>query len=418
LKPLLVNTYDCLGGAARAANRLFSGLRKIGVDASLFVQEKSSMHPNIITPPRSRYGGLWGRLRTLADLQPLYSLYPERVEAPFSVHWLPGRYSSHINKLEPDLVNLHWISAGFLSVGSLKKIKSPMAWTLHDMWPFTGGCHYSQGCQKYIHNCEKCHLLKSKRIRDLSSYTFEKKKKNWQDLNFTIITPSKWLGDMAGASTLFDHRKIEVIPNGLDSHSFRPVVQKTARELLGLPKDKQLILFGCVNALNDPRKGVGYLQKALNFFKDHSLAKDTELVTFGTSIHQKDVNFNFKTYPLGYLNDDLSLALAYSAADIYISPALEENLANTILESMACGTPCLAFNIGGMGEMIEHLNSGYLAEPFEEEDLAKGVVQLLSNRKQLEKMGHRSREIIKEKFTFEIQARAYQSLYSKIIEGK
>jgi glycosyltransferase involved in cell wall biosynthesis len=234
----------------------------------------------------------------------------------------------------------------------------------------------------------------------------------------TIVTPSRWLADCARKSSLFHDLRIEVIPNGLDSQRYKPVEQKLARDLLNLPQDKQLILFGAMKATSDRRKGFHLLLPALQKLSQIQGQDRIELVVFGASEPREPPDFGFKVNYLGRLNDDISLALVYAAADVFVVPSLEDNLPNTVMESLACGTPCVAFKIGGMPDMIEHGQNGYLAQPYEIEDLAKGIAWVLEDRERYGKLCDRDRQKVEQEFTLELQAHRYLSLYQELIEER
>jgi glycosyltransferase involved in cell wall biosynthesis len=233
-----------------------------------------------------------------------------------------------------------------------------------------------------------------------------------------IVAPSRWLGEIAGTSSLFSDLCVEIIPNGLDTQTFRPIDQNTARELLRIPKGKRILLFGCVNAFSDTRKGVHFLKRALKKIKGLGVAKDLELAVFGASNPPKDVNFGFKTHYLGYLRDDIPLVLAYSASDVFVAPSLQENLSNAVMESLACGTPCVAFDIGGMPDMIEHKKNGYLSRPFDVEALAQGLLWVIEDSSRLKELSERARKKAVCEFDLQVQARRYHNLFERIIGGK
>jgi glycosyltransferase involved in cell wall biosynthesis len=313
------------------------------------------------------------------------------------------------------VINLHWINAGYLQVETIAKFNKPLVWTLHDMWAFTGGCHYSQDCDRYTASCGACPQLHSSKDWDLSRWVWQRKAKAWRNLNLTIVTPSSWLAKCARSSSLFQEQRVEVIPYGLDTEKYKPLNRQVARELLNLPQDKQLVLFGALSATGDQRKGFHLLQPALQDLSKSGWQDRLELVIFGSSEPANPPELGFKAHYLGTLNDDISLALVYSAADVFVAPSVQDNLANTVLEAIACGTPCVAFNIGGMPDMIEHQKNGYLAQAYKTEDLAQGIAWVLENNERHGKLGARAREKAQQEFTLEIQARRYLSLFTEIL---
>ncbi|MGJ5674902.1 MAG: glycosyltransferase family 4 protein [Nostochopsis sp.] len=413
MKILLINTSDIDGGAARAAYRLHKGLQKIGANSQMLVQEKYSDDKTVFAPRIRMFQGL-ARSKLTFDALPL-KFYPQRSQNLFSLQWLPDRVIPKIAAINPDIVNLHWISGAFVHIETLAKLKRPLVWTLHDMWAFTGGCHYSGDCDRYTKSCGNCPQLGSNKDWDLSRWVWKRKTNAWKKLNPTIVTPSSWLAKCAKASSLFQDLRIEVIPNGVDIHTYRPIERRVARKLLNLPEDKQLVLFGSLGATSDKRKGFNLLQPALQELSKSGWKDQLEVVIFGASKPEHPPDFSFPTHYIGTLNDDLSLAVVYSAADVFVLPSIEENLANTVMEAIACGIPCVAFNIGGTPDMIEHQKNGYLAQAYKIEDLAQGIAWVLENQKRHHKLSYYAREKAIKEFTLEIQASHYSYLFQEII---
>lgn len=412
---LLLNTSDITGGAARAAYRLHQGLQGIGVSSQILVQEQSSDDRAVISP-KTRIAQGTSRMRVAVDALPL-KFYRKRDATTFSLQWLPDGNASIIERLNPDLINLHWLGEAFVQVETIAKFNRPLVWSLHDMWTFTGGCHYSHDCTRYTASCGECPQLNSNNNWDLSRWVWQRKAKAWTNLNLTVVALSSWLAKCASSSSLLKNLRVEVIPNGLNTQKYKPIARQIARELLNLPQDKCLVLFGSLGATSDKRKGFHLLQPALQDLSQSGWQDRLELVIFGASQPENAPNLGFKAHYLGTLSDDLSLALIYSAADVFVLPSTEENLANTVMEAIACGTPCVTFNIGGMPDLIEHQKNGYLAQPYEIGDLAQGIAWILESEERHQKLSHRAREKTEQEFTMEIQARRYSSLFTEILNG-
>lgn len=415
MKILILSTYDIEGGAARATYRLHEGFQKIGVGSQMLVQTKYSDNKTVIGAQRELSKGIQN-LRPSLNALPLV-FYPQCSRSMYSSQWLPDSVGFKVDQLKPDIINLHWISGGYLQIETLAKLRKPLVWTLHDMWPFTGGCHYSQGCDRYTKSCGACPDLGSSNDWDLSRWVWQRKAKAWRNLNLTIITPSRWLAECARASFLFQGQRIEVIPNGLDATRYKPMSGQMARELFNLPQDKQLVLFVAMNATSNPIKGFHLLQPTLQNLSQSGWQDRIELVVLGASQPSDLSPLDFKVHYLGKLNDDISLALAYAAADVFVVPSIQDNLPNTAIEAMACGKPCVAFNIGGMPDIIEHQTNGYLARPFEVEDLARGVAWVLEDVDRYQKLCTRAHDKVKQEFTQELQARSYLSLFEELVQG-
>jgi glycosyltransferase involved in cell wall biosynthesis len=279
-----------------------------------------------------------------------------------------------IKEINPDIVHLHWINGGMIKIEDLAKIDKPIVWSLHDMWAFTGGCHYDEECGRYKEKCVKCKVLGSEKENDLSKKVFKRKEKNYKNLDLTVVGLSKWLNECSKESTLLKDKKHVNLPNPIDTNIFKPFDKEKSRELWNLPKDKKLVLFGAMNPTGDPRKGFKELSEALKLLE----IKDVEFVVFGSSAPKNPPKFKFKTHYVGRLNDDIGLVTLYSAVDVMIVPSLQENLSNAIMESLSCATPVVAFDIGGNSDMIEHKKTGYLVKPFEAQDLANGIEWVLN----------------------------------------
>jgi glycosyltransferase involved in cell wall biosynthesis len=413
---LILNTSDITGGAARAAYRLHQGFHNIGVNSQMIVQDKSS-NDEAVFAPSTRLGESIARTRVAFDALPL-KFYRQRDRTAFSLQWLPDRITPKVNQLKPDIINLHWVGEALVQVETITKFNRPLVWTLHDMWAFTGGCHYDQDCARYKASCGVCPQLHSSRDWDLSRWVWQRKANSWKNLDLTIVALSSWLAQCARSSSLLEAQRIELIPNGLDTEKYRPINRQVARELLSLPQDKQIILFGSIWSTSVHRKGFHLLQPALQDLSQSGWHDKLELVIFGASEPKKLPNFGFKVHYLGTFSDDLLLALIYSAADVFVQPSTQENLANTVMEAIACGTPCVAFNIGGMPDLIEHQKNGYLAQPYKVEDLAQGIAWVLENEERHQKLSYRAREKAEQEFTLEIQARRYLSLFTEICQER
>jgi glycosyltransferase involved in cell wall biosynthesis len=382
----------------------------------MLVKVKYSDDPNVIgSKANSGIAQATNGLRLTLDQLPRKFYSHNGGTDYFSPHWLPDNINAKVAQINPNIINLHWVSSGYLQIETIAKFNKPIVWTLHDMWAFTGGCHYNQDCDRYTVSCGSCPQLGSSKDWDLSRWVWQRKAKAWKNLNLTIVALSSWLHKCASSSSLFKDLPIELIPNSLDTEIYRPINKQVARELLRLPQDKQLVLFGAIKSTSDKRKGFHLLQPALQELSQSAWQGRLELVIFGASQPENQPDLGFKCHYLGTLNDDLSLALAYSAADVFVLPSIQDNLPNTIMEAISCGTPSVAFNIGGMPDMIEHEKNGYLAQPYKIEDLAQGIAWVLENEERHQKLSYRAREKVEQEFTLEIQANRYLSLFNKIL---
>lgn len=410
MKILMLNTFDEVGGAARAALRLFKGVRKHNIDAKLLVQFKSGNEKDVFcnqNPLRK----LVRRLKIFLGMLPV-RLYPNKPENNFSPSLLPDRKLTQISALHPDIIHLHWVCAGFLQIETIGRLNKPLVWTLHDSWAITGGCHVPFDCKGYRQKCGTCPILGSSRENDLSRRVWERKRKAWQDLNMTIVVPSRWMADCVRSSSLFHDVRLEVIPYGLNTEKFQPLARDQSRNSLGLPQDKKIILFGAVQAFTDPNKGFHLLQSALQIVGKDSSDK---LALFFSAVDKTELpDFGMEALFLGRIPDD-HLAALYSAADVLVVPSKSENLPLTVLESMACGTPCVAFRQGGLPDLVEHQFSGYLAQPYEIEDLARGIDWVLENKERHAKLSLQARQKIEAEFSQDRESGRYAALYGELL---
>ena len=356
MRILHLNTHDIQGGAARAASRLHKGLREMGSDSLMLVQCKKSDDPTVIGPG-SKIGKGLALLRPELDSLPL-TVYRKRTASIFSIQWIPDFKRDVVERLRPDIINLHWICDGFLKIETIAKFMRPVVWTLHDSWAFTGGCHIPFECIRYQDSCGCCPQLGSRSPRDISHRVWTRKKEAYRRFQPALVAPSRWLAECARTSSLLNNVRIEVIPNGLDLTRFQSFDKLQARQLLNLPPNRHLILFGAMRATEDPNKGFRFLVPALQILHDSGWQEKVEIAIFGSSSYDLKGHRPFACHFLGNLHDDISLALAYAAADVFVAPSIQDNFSNTVLESIACGTPCVAFRAGGMPDMIEHRRNG------------------------------------------------------------
>ena len=408
MRSLLLSTYDTAGGAARAAYRLHQGLQRQHIQSHMLVQSKFSDDASVIES-YTKLGKLLSRSGHALDAIPP-ALFRQRQKTEFSTQWVPDLICQQVQKLNPDIINLHWVNESFVRIETLASLNKPIVWTLHDMWAFTGGCHYDQGCSKYTLSCGSCPQLGSSWSFDLSHWVWKRKHQTWHRLPITIVALSQWMADCVKASSLFKNCRIEIIPNGIDTQVYKPIARNIARQLLNLPQDKSLVLFGAINATSSPRKGFDFLQQALLELKQTGV--DLELLILGSSRPEVPPDLGFKTHYLGKLGDDTSLALVYSAADVFVAPSTQDNLPNTIMEALACGTPSVGFKIGGIPDMVEHCLNGYLAYPFDVSDLARGIKWTIEDEERHQKISENARNRIVKSFSQDIQANRYIDLFT------
>jgi glycosyltransferase involved in cell wall biosynthesis len=411
MKLLILNTTDNIGGAARAAYRLHKGLRSLEVDSTMLVLSKSTQDPSVVGPQGKIAKG-FARLRPHLDALPL-QLYGQRQGTYWSNAWVPNRLQNQIERLKPDLVNLHWVSSGFLPIDALGKMKRPLVWTLHDCWPFTGGCHYPGDCERFKDRCGDCPQLGSQTDRDLSRRVWERKAKHWRHLNLTIVTPSRWLAGLARDSSLFKDVRVGVIPNCLDLVAYRPVEKHLARELLGLPSDLTVV---AALGSSEKRKGFFSLLSALELMAQNGWQKETMLLAFGDSQGPGVKTATIQTRYLGRLHDDLSLRIVYSAADVMVVPSIVEAFGQMASESIASGTPVVAFETSGLIDVVDHQENGYLARAFDTQDLARGIEWVLADPTRHQALRRAARAKAEREYSIYRIAARYEALFSDILK--
>ena len=413
MKILIVSMSDIQGGAARAAYRLHKSLLVQNIDSQMLVQDKSSDDFTVISEEK-KIRKYFNKLRPVIESLPT-RFYKNKTKTLFSSSWLGfSNIVDKINEISPDVVHLHWICGGMMTIENIARIKAPIVWSLHDNWAFTGGCHVMWECEKYKEGCGACPRLGSDKEKDLSRKIFKRKQKVFNlKKDMTIVGLSKWLNQCSKSSTLLKDKKHVNLPNPIDTTIFKPFDKEKSRELWSLPKDKKLVLFGANSATSDINKGFKELSNAMRKLDYKSI----EFVVFGSSEPKKSQNFGFKTHYLGHLHDDVSLVTLYSAVDVMIVPSLQENLSNVIMESLACGTPAVGFDIGGNNDMIEHQKNGYLAKAFDATDLAYGIEWVL-NSENYEELCQNARGKVLREFDSVMVAKEYIEMYATILEGR
>jgi len=325
---------------------------------------------------------------------------------PFSMNLLPGSVLNKRKIEEADIINLHFAGGSPFSLKKLVKWGKPIVWTLHDMWAFTSGEHYRPG--EDLGNYDGG-------ARRVERYFFRRKASVYRRLNLSIVCPSQWLSDCACRSILLGGAPISVIPYSIDLDRYRTIPREQARTILGLPQNRPLLLFGADRgAATGARKGFDLLREALH--RLHSEGFDLDLVLFGSRDYPSGEMPPFRVHLPGMLKDDVSLALLYSAADVFVAPSRQDNLPNTVIESLSCGTPVVAFRVGGMPDMITGSRCGMLASPFDTNELASGIQSFLRNTAKAE-VRHACRDRACALFEPGKIASSYQGIYDKLVKN-
>jgi glycosyltransferase involved in cell wall biosynthesis len=321
-----------------------------------------------------------------------------------------------LNASDAEVLNLHWV-AGMLSVSDIGRLRKPLVWTLHDMWPFCGGEHYAPDDElaRFRVGYRANNRPPGERGPDLNRRTWEAKRAQWAQQGFTIVSPSRWLADCARLSVMFAGAPTYVIPYPMEMEDlWREVPRAAARQVLRLPLHKKLILMGADGGVADPRKGGDLLRAAVARVVAQS-AGDVELMIYGQGQPLNGETWPCPVHWLGVVRDDRVLALAYSAADVMVVPSRQDNLPNTALEAQACGTPVVAFDIGGLPDIVAHGETGWLAKAFDTDDLAAGIRWVLDDQPRWKRLSDTARAKALEKYSPRAVARQYAHVYEQVL---
>ncbi len=420
MKVVILSSSDKSGGAAIASSRLHLALKKHDVNSQMLVRYKvNHIDPTIQAINQlARFATVEAHPRFI--MEKLFFLFHEKsITERFAFSTNKFGFNVSANQLVrgADIIHLHWINQGFISLKGLKNLfslKKPVVWTLHDMWPFTGGCHYSGTCQNYKLNCGNCPFLRIPSNNDLSNKVLIKKRKYYKNSNISVVACSNWLAAKARESDLFRNFNVITIPNPIDIEIFKPANKEDVRLRMGLPSDKKILLIGSAK-LTDKRKGFEKLLAAFQILdaKNPELKDKIYILLFGQISEFASQQIPFHVKSLGMIETP---ELAYQCADIFILPSLEDNLPNTVMEALSCGVPCIAFKTGGIPEMIDHDENGYLCQYASEKDLADGIIWAL-NRADLKLLSLNARAKVLKNYSEESVARQYIKLYSQLLNG-
>jgi glycosyltransferase involved in cell wall biosynthesis len=416
MKVLHVSYSDGGGGAARAAYRIHRCIQDSGISSEMLVLSKQTNDLHV-------------RLYKPSILEKIIKKFQRKIDAKMRTRFKTKNQVLHsfgnigygnivyeINRSDADIVNLHWI-CGMLSIKQISKIKKPIAWTLHDMWAFCGGEHYTlnEEDKRYRDGYSISNRSEFDSGEDLNACCWRIKRKFWKNQQFTVIGDSQWLMECAKESQLFKKLSCSAIGYPLDMQVvWQPVDKVFARQQLGISPHVKVIVMGAIGGISDFRKGGDLLIGALGSSKFKDI-KDIELLIYGQSEPQENLDIPFKAHWVGAIADDWKLALVNSAADVAVIPSRQEAFGQTVLEAQACGIPVVAFNIGGIPDIIKHNINGYLARPFNVDDLASGIVQILTDEEKRSSMSNKARDTALRKFTPNVIANKYKKIYSQAL---
>ena len=420
MKVLIVNTSEQTGGAAVAANRLMAALNNHGVKTKMLVGRKDTDNICVVETKgkfSKRWHFLWERLVIF------FHLHFKR-EHLFEIDI--ANSGTDITMLrefkEADVIHLHWINQGMLSLKGIRKILrsgKPVVWTMHDMWPATAICHYARNCKYYCSKCDKCPLLPGSSAHNLAAKVWQRKKNLLEHAdNLSFVTCSRWLEGEAKKSALLCTQSISSIPNAIDTRIYSPQNKTEARQKAGLPTEGRIILF-VSQRVTDERKGIGYFIEAIAKIVTlyPALKDNTTVAILGGHADEVAGRLAMPAHALGYVSNEQAIVNIYNAADVFVTPSLEDNLPNTIMEALACGVPCVGFRVGGIPEMIDHQKNGYVAALRDSNDLANGIGWILCEADG-EALHHHAVRKVMQNYSQASVALHYTEIYQQAIAKK
>lgn len=401
MKVLLLNTY-LHGGAATACLRLENALQSEGVSVR-------TMHTDMAGNRWPFYAERLLFLPFERDKSVRFSFSPANFGKDITQHpWVQ----------EADVLHLHWVNQGFLSVegiGALSQLGKPVVWTLHDMWTFTGGCHYSGACTNYERSCGNCPYLAKPSDRDLSHRIWSRKKEAYSP-TLRVVTCSEWLAKTARKSSLLQHMKVSSIPNPIDTNLFFPIDEELKRNFWrskNLNPENPKLLFVAMNVAEE-RKGFRYLQESLQILKSQHHDFQLDIIVMGKAQEEALATLPYPVHALGLVRQQAELAMIYGASDVFVIPSLEDNLPNTVMEALACGTPVAGFATGGIPEMAGHLEQGYIAPQRDSQALADGIYWILQ-RADISVLRRQAREKVEAEYARPVVAAKYMKVYEEVL---
>jgi glycosyltransferase involved in cell wall biosynthesis len=395
---------DNSGGSARAAYKIHTGLRALGLESRMLVEHKITFDRDVDTV----HGGGIGRVKDrLADA------VTSRLGLPSLYVPSTGRVLAHPWVRAASVFQLYNVHGGYFSIRMLRRL-APIVWRLSDQWPMTGHCAYSGDCERWREGCGSCPDLATYPPLpfDTTRFLFRQKDRAYRGADITVVAPSSWTERLARASPLLGRFPVHRIATGVDLEVFRPLDRSAARSLLGIAPGARAILFAAQELDENPRKGASFLSDALARIGP---APDLVVLLVGIGGESWRSRVPQPVQLLGYVTDDRLLAAAYSAADVVAAPSMLENLPNTVLEATACGVPVVAFDTGGTADAVRHMETGYLARSGNASDLEQGLRLLLGDEALRRRLGAAARRLAEGEFGNDRQARRFAELYREVL---
>lgn len=392
-------------GAGIAAGRTIEALRRNGTDAELWTTDG-------IGAARGLRARLWASLRTSMDFAPLHCYRRRQLYSVWSNGWLPSNMAPRILAARPDIVHLHWIGDGFLHLGELTRLSAPVVWTMHDAWAFTGGCHYPADCVRFRGGCGCCPQLRSTKANDISARNFRAKCRNASSIS-RWIAPSDWMGGLAAGSGAMDGARLCVIPNGFDEEVFTPAEGGAMRMRLSLP-DRSIVVVAGAADLRERRKGITLVPEAVRQLQAVT-GRHCLLLVFGAHADELARTSVVDCRSMGALHSEKEIAAVLAAADMVLVPSLQDNLPNVAVEALACGSPVIGFDSGGIREIVEPGVTGALSGEVGVAGLANAMGNWLGRAPARAEVAACCRARFEERFTYAIHARRIRDMYDEIL---
>lgn len=414
MKIVLINGFDSVGGAALMAYNLFKGLHeyKSEIKTTFIVGTKTRYHSEIFSTRRNKWEEYIEK-----GIDKVFNA------AGLQYQWFPFSTSSllkQIKTIKPDIISLHNLHGGYFQIEVLPKLAeiAPLVWTFHDMWPFTGHCAYSFDCEKWSTGCKQCpNLMQYPSIGgDLTSFLWKQKRSIYKKIPLTIVSPSKWLKELAEKSPLLINSSINCIPNGINQKKFRPLDIAFCKQVFNIPKNEPSIMFNA-HLLNARQKGGYLLQDVLKEISQLTSDKIHVLILGKGSLENLYLDFNnqFIFHQVGYIDSPELMALCYNAADLLLFLSKAENLSLVLLEAISCGTPCITFSVGGCPEIIQPEKSGVLIKPFDTKSFAIKAVEMLSDKNRLRSLSKETVNFAEKNFNLETEVSKYCELFENVL---
>lgn len=413
MRILHLNTSASTGGAARAMLALHAALRAFGCDSRILSLEARPGEPGAEAVPLTAFGRA---LRRAKDERWVWSNRTDLSNTHYTLIDHGADALAHPLVREADVLHLHW-TTGLLSIGEIGEILAsgkPCAWTFHDEWAYTGGCHFSAGCDAWRAACDSCPQLRSD-PRRLVARQFARKKSAYARGQCTVVAPSRWIAARSRTSALLSHMPAVVIENGVDLENFHPSRRAAGRAELGVDDATAVLVFGA-GAAAERRKGMRELREALSILERERAPLGLSTVAWKAVVvgDPNGVEMPQGAVVLGHIADRARLASIVAAADLALLPSLEDNLPNAVSEALACGTACVAFAAGGVPEMLEGVPGCGLAAVGDARDFAREIAARLRELDATRASSSARRKVAEARYSTERCAHRHHDLYQRL----